>query len=164
MEDFTDHVTHLNTVNYAPQVWDHKDIKVWIPFSCVLTLTKYGKTGQKKNKINVQLLLQHCCETGWKACLVPMPLPRGRWVSGHVDRAWSDGCLCRIRHRNALTEKAWEKPNKDQANEKQRCAFYHPRSNLSCNKSGFCKLWNTDFWLVKITRESRHTRDLRHSL
>ena len=49
MEDFTDHVTHLNTVNYAPQVWDQKDIKVWIPFSCVLTLTRYGKTG-KKNK------------------------------------------------------------------------------------------------------------------
>ena len=49
MEDFTDHVTHLNTVNHAPQVWDQKDIKVWIPFSCVLTLTRYGKTG-KKNK------------------------------------------------------------------------------------------------------------------
>ena len=47
MEDFTDHVTHLNTVNYAPQVWDQKDIKVSIPFSCVLTLTRYGKTGKK---------------------------------------------------------------------------------------------------------------------
>ena len=24
---------------------------------------------------------------------------------------------------------------------KQCCAFYHPRSNLSCNKSGCCRLW-----------------------
>ena len=51
----------------------------------------------------------------WEACLVPMPLTRGRWVSGHVDRTWSHGCLSRIRQQNALTEKAWEEPNRDQS-------------------------------------------------
>ena len=34
--------------------------------------------------------------------------------------------------------------------------FYQPGSNLSCNKSGWCKFRNTVFWLDKITRES-HT-------
>ena len=165
MEDFTDHVTHLNTVNYAPQVWDQKDIKVWIPFSCVLTLTRYGKTGKKINKRAT------CFATLLQNWLKSLPSPSTSYTRPMSFRSrgpsvvrWSDGCLCRIRHRNALTEKAWEKPNRDQANEKLRCTFYHPRSNLSCNKSRFCKLWNTDFWLVKITWESRHTRDLNHLL
>ena len=45
-------------------------------------------------------------------------------------------------------------------------AFCHPRSNLSCNKSGFCKL--PEYWLLiglnYVTRGSRHTRELRHFL
>ena len=30
--------------------------------------------------------------------------------------------------------------------EKECCAFYHPHSNLSCNKSGCCKL--REYWLL----------------
>ena len=46
--------------------------------------------------------------------------------------------------------------------EKQFCAFHHPRSNLSCNKSS-CKLG--EYWLLItgswITWESCHTHNLR---
>ena len=41
--------------------------------------------------------------------------------------------------------------------EKQCCAFYHLRSNQAV-----ASCVNTDFWLDKITRESQHTRKLRH--
>ena len=30
MEELTGHVTHFNTIDYAPEVWDQDDIKVII--------------------------------------------------------------------------------------------------------------------------------------
>ena len=148
MEDFTDHVTHLNTVNYAPQVWDQKDIKVWIPLSCVLTLTRYGKTGKKNKRA-----------TCFATLLQNRPSPYDSSTRPMSFRSRGSGCGS-IMH--------WpRRPGKSRTGTRQiklPCAFYNPRSNLPCNKSGFCKLWNTDFWLVKITWEWRHTRDLRHSL
>ena len=45
---------------------------------------------------------------------------------------------------------------------KMMSRFLSPILNLSCNKSGCCKLLkNTDFWLDNITQESCLTRDLR---
>ena len=43
-------------------------------------------------------------------------------------------------------------------------AFYHQRSSLCCNNQVVGNCVNTDFWLHKITRESHHKRELRHSL
>ena len=47
--------------------------------------------------------------------------------------------------------------------ENRFCVFYHPRSNLfrkQIKVAASCV--NTDFWLDKITQESRYTLDLRH--
>ena len=149
MEDFTDHVTHLNTVDFAPQVWDQKDIKVWIPFSCVLTLTRYGKTGQKKK--NVQLVLQNFLQNGVEK-LASMPLTRGRIRLKDTSLKCID--------REGL-EKAEHGPGKWKATLRVLPPTFKPvlQQIKLC-----CKLWNTDFWLVKITWESRHTRDLRYLL
>ena len=43
-------------------------------------------------------------------------------------------------------------------------AFYHQRSSMCCNNQVVGNCVNTDFWFHKITRESHHKRELRHSL
>ena len=93
--------------------------------------------------------LQHCFNIATMCCAKNRCCESSRLTSS----LW---CGKRGKKKNKQT-KNYNVAAKPVEKQCSHCKFYHPRSNLFCNKSG-CGFWcvNTDFCLDKIALELRH--------